>query len=261
MDTTFLEKDGLPHNEFNSNSYYQSKDSTIYFGGLGGLISFRPEDFQYNTQNTIPFRFIGFYIQEANKEKLTDKTLLLNTTNKITINPSDEFFELQFALLDFDNPEQHHYAYMIEGYSDKWNYIDQNFIRLTGLPYGTYKLRIKAQNINNVWSEQELVLTVVMKPPFYLTSFFILSMIGLVLLLLWMYFKYRTIQLKNRAVYLENIVKVRTAQIESDKEIIQRQAKELKQLDKAKTRFFSNITHEFRTPLTLIIGPVEQLIR
>jgi signal transduction histidine kinase/CheY-like chemotaxis protein len=75
----------------------------------------------------------------------------------------------------------------------------------------------------------------------------------------WQYFKYRTRKLKEDKTKLEQTVKERTAQIETDKKVIEAQAEALKVLDKAKTNFFSNITHEFRTPLTLIIGPVQQM--
>ena len=82
---------------------------------------------------------------KSNKNELQDLTASLNQTNKIIINPRDKLFELRFSLMDFIDNEQNKYAYQIEEYDENWHYIQENFIRITNLPYGNYTLKIKGQ--------------------------------------------------------------------------------------------------------------------
>jgi len=249
---TYLEEDGLPHNEFNTSSHYKAKDGTLYFGGLGGIIRFHPKDLANKNKFNAPIHLTSFHIWEDGKVKMTDKTDNFRVDPSIEVHPGDKVFELKFALLDFDNPENHHYSYRIEGFDDREQVIKDNYLRITNLPYGSYNLKIKGRNIKKGWSNQELNIPVYVLKPFYLQWWFIglliLTGIGLASTII----AQRERRLRKEGERLEIEVKNRTRIIEQQKE-------ELKKLDKAKTRFFSNITHEFRTPLTLILGPSIQL--
>lgn len=253
---TYTTEDGLPHNEFNLTSHYKAKDGTLYFGGLGGLISFHPKVFANESANQTPLAFTGYYLLEEDAEEMTDKTDLLRASDKIVIEPTDKLFELSFALLDYDDWERHRYAYKIEGYANNWNYTNENHVQITNLPYGKYNLKVKGQNGSDGWSEKELSLGIHVLKPFYLQWWFITLFVLFVVFIIW----WRIRQLEKDKEHLELEVKKRTQKIEEDKQTIAIQAEELRELDKTKTRFFSNITHEFRTPLTLVIGPVEQLL-
>lgn len=181
------------------------------------------------------------------------KTAALLEAINITGEFTDKFLELQFALLDFDDLSQHNYAYQIEGYSNQWTYIEENYVRITRLPYGDYRLRIKDRNIGKGWSKQELFLDIKVTKPFYLQTWFIgsgiVSLIGLIIGGM----KWCLQSLEKDKDLLINEVKKRTT-------TIQQQAQKLQALDKVKTRFFSNIIHEFSTPLILAIGPLEEVM-
>ena len=250
---TYLVDDGLPHNEFNKDASYQGKDGTLYFGGLGGLIAFHPNDFRAKAENHIPMEFTKLYILEEEEEKMTNKTSLLKEEAGVLIEPGDKFFEIHFTLLDFESPDNHQYSYQIEGYSSHWSQIKENYIRITNLPYGDYLLRVKGQNRKEGWSNEELVLKIQILKPFYLRAWFKVLLLTIAILLVVIIIRWRDYLANKNQQRLEKEVNERT-------QTIQEQAKKMEKLDKVKTRFFSNITHEFRTPLTLIIGPLEQLI-
>ncbi len=257
---TYLKENGLPHNEFNLTSHFKASDGTLYFGGLGGLISFHPSVFAKERKNQSPLEVLSFGVLETDSEDLTDQTEQLKNSHEIILNPSDKLFEMRFVLMDFDKKENHRYAYQIEGYDERWQFMENNVLRINSLPYGNYLLKVKAQNINKGWSENELELKVRMLRPFYLQWWFMLiaalAALGIIIAIV----RRREFILKRDRQRLEEEVKKRTKKIEEDKAVIEAQAEELKVLDKAKTRFFSNITHEFRTPLTLVIGPLEQIL-
>ncbi|MEZ4849206.1 MAG: ATP-binding protein [Bacteroidia bacterium] len=257
---TFMPEDGLPHYEFNHTSHYQAKDGMLYFGGLGGIISFHPNQFPPYTENYTPLQLISYAVLESEAKQMTDKTVSLIASQEIFIQPDDKFFEIKFNLLDYEDPDRHNYAYRIKGYNDSWQYIRENVIRITTLPYGNYTLEIKGHNDKRGWSTETLSFRIHVLRPFYLQLWFLAIVLIAMITLVITGVKWRVAKLEAARKNLEQEVEKRTEQIEKDKAFIASQAEQLKQLDKAKTRFFSNITHEFRTPLTLILGPIEQLM-
>ncbi|GAB5552918.1 MAG: two-component regulator propeller domain-containing protein [Saprospiraceae bacterium] len=254
----FLEEDGLPHAEFNLTSHYQAKDSTLYFGGLGGLIAFEPNDLDLSFQTDVPLALISCEV--LNDQALQPQDLMYQFQREQEVRLTrNAFLELKFQLLDFANHENHQYVYKIEGVSDRWTTTSGNSIRLASLPYGSYRLHIKGGNINTGWSNQDLIIKLSVPRPFYLQAWVFYFLVLMAGLMTWCFIKIRTRQLKKDRTLLAQKVKERTAQIEADKVIIEQQAQKLEALDQLKTNFFTNITHELRTPLSLILAPAGQL--
>jgi hypothetical protein len=154
---------------------FKAKDGRLFFGGLDGVNAFNSKDFITDTNTlNVPLRIIAFNQFIGYKSELVNKTNELLNTAQITLAPNDQFFTLEFQLLDFAKDEVHRYAYKIEGVDKDWNYINENSIRISGLPYGKFTLHIKAQNREGAWSKSELNIPLLVLKPFYLEWWFII---------------------------------------------------------------------------------------
>ncbi|MEM6723832.1 MAG: ATP-binding protein, partial [Bacteroidota bacterium] len=251
---TFLTEDGLNHNEFNRISHTRGPDSTLYFGSLNGITAFHPKDFRLETDNLhAPVVLTDFQQGQADGTIIDQIEAGLIEENQITFRPNDRFIRLEFALLDYTETDFHNYAFQFEGIDQDWIYQRENFIRISRLPYGRHRLRIKAQAADGRWSTNELSFHVHVLKPFYYRSGFILSCILFVGILTFLTFKRREALLIRQKQELEHQVRKRTA-------TIRQQAEELKSLEKLKSRFFTNVSHELRTPLSLMMGPISKVL-
>lgn len=258
----FTIEDGLPFNEFNRISHYQTDDGQLYFGTMNGVTTFHPKDIlDIENDLNIPLRITNFQQFDGTENRLKNLTTELINTSKITLNPSDKFFNLEFALLEYKDAGQVKYSYQIEGQSDEWTYLDNNKLRISGLPYDNFILKIRAQGTSGQFSSNVLNIPIRVKRPFYLQWWFIILCVVLAALGIYYWYQQRTKALKERQKELEETVEKRTAQIQKDKNTIEKQAEELRSLDAAKSRFFANVSHELRTPLTLILAPIENSLK
>lgn len=162
----------------------------------------------------------------------------INELEKVTLTHKQNFFNIEFAALDFTAPENIHYAYMLDGFDPDWNYSHkQRTANYTNLPKGEYTFRVKSTNAEGTWVDNERTLQIRMLPAFWETGWaYALYGFGLVLLIVGgAYILHTIFKLKNQ-VRLES------------------------QLAEMKLRFFTDISHEIRTPLTLITAPVDHMV-
>ncbi|MEM9821165.1 MAG: ATP-binding protein [Bacteroidota bacterium] len=257
---TYLPKDGVTQEEFNRISHFQDEEGMIYFGGLDGVTTFHPRDFARKEKEEAKLMLSDFEIFDGESEKLINRYAEVFANQTIVFKPNDRFFRLKFSLPNFEEVQSILYAWKIEGMDTDWNYQKENSIQIGILPYGTHTMSIKGQN-GKGWSPHELTLKIKVLKPFYLQSGFILSTILMLTAGIYCFFRRRTQKLKASKVLLQTEIQKATAQIKADKKVIEQQAETLRQLDKMKSRFFTNVTHELRTPLTLILAPIRSVIQ
>nr|WP_295926692.1 two-component regulator propeller domain-containing protein [uncultured Dyadobacter sp.] len=259
---TYFTQDGITHNESNRIAHFQDRAGKLYFGGLNGITSFDPRDFENEKPPAqMPMRVVSFRQFDNAMGQLLDKTEELAQTQEIIIRPGEQTAVLEFAMLNFADAEKNVYAYQLWGLDSDWTVQSEPSIRLGNLPYGKYQLLVRGQAANGQWSANTLTIDVDVRRPFYLHTWFL----GVAVLLLvagtWGWLKWRIWNHRQEQARLEAEIRHATARIERDKEVIGRQARSLHELNETKSRFFTNISHEFRTPLTVILGMTSELKR
>jgi signal transduction histidine kinase/DNA-binding response OmpR family regulator/ligand-binding sensor domain-containing protein len=169
--------------------------------------------------------------------------ILHNGFSSLSMPYSKNVLEFEFAVINFDAPTLARYQYQLQGFEKEWVKPEgRRFARYTNLAPGDYVFRVRAASSRNEWPEQEIALSINITPPWW-RSLWAYSIYGLVLLAL-SYTGYR--------------LRLQQVRLKQQAEMEHFQAEHLAEVDRLKSRFFSNISHEFRTPLTLILGPAEQ---
>ena len=264
----FLQKDGITHHEFNRMSHAQDEEGNMFFGGLNGVTAFHPDDLTENeTLFDAPMEVLNLQQFDGKTNKLQDRTSELIKNGTITLNPGDQFFRLDFALLNYQDATQVRYSYKIDGQDKDWVLIKENQLRISGLPYGNFKLRIRGQGVSGEFSVNELTIPIIVQQPIYLRSWFQISALFFLFLGIYFFNNWRIKNLKARQKELEESIKEATKTIrhqneslKKDNQTIEEQAEELRKMDEMKSRFFANVSHELRTPLTLLLAPIQSVL-
>jgi signal transduction histidine kinase/DNA-binding response OmpR family regulator/ligand-binding sensor domain-containing protein len=257
----FNETDGVMHSlSFSVNSLHNSRGGRMILVDWKGLTMFYPDSLQIDMRSTSP-ALTGLKVN--NKEPLVGNSSGNNdryfmptqiaATEELTIDYLHNNFSLEFSAMEMIAPEKNLYRHKLQGYDPDWIETDykNRTATYTNLPAGEYTFRVKASNYHGVWSDNERILKIVILPPPWKTA--------------WAYAAYGVLFLGALFAARKNIVQrerlksnLKVAQVEQEKEHME--LEKAKEVDRVKTSFFTNISHEFRTPLTLISGPVEELL-
>jgi len=238
--------DGLIGNQFNFKSGVTTRDGTIFFGAVNGLTYFNP--LQLRKDDRAPsVHFTDFRISnnsvKIGKDKILDKHI--NFQDKISLDYKNKVFTIDFVALDYLAPKKVQYAYYLDGLEKEWNYVgSNNNATYTNLSPGRYTFYLKASNGDQVWSDNIRQLSIRVLPPFWISVWgFILY--GFILLSAsFLIIRFYMIRQKEK-------MNVRLARIEKEKN---------EEISKHRLNFFTYISHEFKTPLTLIIATLEHIM-
>ncbi|GAA4455226.1 two-component regulator propeller domain-containing protein [Nibrella saemangeumensis] len=242
-------EDGVMINSFHIGSSFKGAGGDLYFGGANGIIRFRPDEI--SQAFTVP-QVVWTKLMVNNQaieagEEVNDEVILSRTiqyTDEIALNHRQNHLSLSFAANDFFGADNITYAYQLRGFQDQWvNMGGKNEINFTGLGAGTYELLVKASRNNQNWSPVKKLKIVVGVPPWltwYAFVFYFCLLLGVLLLV--------------------RHISVRQARLKADLRIVQIEKEKEHALNEAKINFFTNISHEFRTPLTLIMSPVAEIL-
>lgn len=252
-------KDGIADEEFNLISHYRAPDGRLFFGGVNGVTAFYPDQIQERTLTPVPLLLTQYQKLNTETGQMDNHFAEFSEQKGLHLTASDRLFSLGFSLLDYRYIGQARLWYRIEGWQDKWVAQSQLELRLNSLPAGDYTIQVRAQTSNGNWASSILSIPVTVDKPVYLRGWFLVLCVLMLAVGVVVVFRWRNRQLMQDKLQLEAEVARRTAQIEEDKAIIERQAADLQASVTLKSRFFANVSHELRTPLTLMLGPIQYL--
>jgi len=248
----FSTMDGLQGKEFNEHSGFKTRKGEMLFGGANGFNLFDPSTIKVNKFAPV-VAFTGFKLQNRYLnigEEMGGRVILsqaINRTVELQLSHNQNVFTIEFSALHFLHPEKMKYKYKLEGFNTDWTVTDASNRQATytNLNPGIYEFKVACTDVDGSWQDNFASIRILVIPPFYASkvAFFIYFLVlGLMV------------------ITLIRII-VRREQLKFQREQEKQEHQRMHELDNMKIKFFTNVSHEFRTPLTLILTPIEKLIK
>ena len=235
----YFTSDGITHNEFNRMSHFQDNNGRIYFGGINGVNIFHPKDFQEINFEKNKILITDYEQFSGEDNKIMDRLEDVMKNNKIILKPNDRFFRIQFTIPEYIQNELINYEYKISGHEENWVHFNENYLRISGLPYGNFNLKIKAKFGSGLYSPEELDVPIQVLRPFYLQLWFIALATFSLLGFIFAFFKMRVRRLERQKIALQQLVNQRTQTIQSQKVALEKS-------NAFKDQLFAIIAHDMR---------------
>jgi signal transduction histidine kinase/ligand-binding sensor domain-containing protein/DNA-binding response OmpR family regulator len=231
---------------FSERLCYKGPSGIMYFGGTNGFIRFNPDSM--NKQNLPSDIYIVDFQLFTVSQKADGKSPLKKSiiyTKDIELNYDQSVLSFEFTALDYEHGGALEFAYIMEGFDEKWNYVgDKHFATYTNLSPGKYTFRVKTTDGNQLSNGNGASINIRVKPPFWRTDLAYIIYFLLFVVLLYLF--------RNAIINREKL--------KNELQLEKNEIKSVREANMMKLRFFTNISHEFRTPLTLIKAPIEKLI-
>jgi signal transduction histidine kinase/ligand-binding sensor domain-containing protein/DNA-binding response OmpR family regulator len=248
----FNETDGLQGREFNEGSALKTSRGEMIFGGPNGFNLFIPENSTTYTGHITPqitgLEIFGNSVPINNKvdgRKIIHSTTLNGST--LELNSSQNMFSLSFALIDYLTPKKVHYRYKLDGFNDQWIYTtwQDRKATFTNLNPGSYRFIVQSSDFLSEWNASEAWVNIDILPPWHRSWYAYVAYFFVIISILFIMQNYISMRIRNK--YLKD---------QAEEEALRQY-----ELNSLKSRFFTNVSHEFRTPLTLIITPLDNLLK
>lgn len=243
----FTKSDGLQSEAFIMASALKTRNGEFYIGSINGFNTFYPHQLKLNTQKpNVVLTGLEIFNKKIETQEGGIVPEAIDHLKEIHLPYKDNVITLTYAALSYCTPQKNQYAYILEGFDKEWNYVGaQHSTTYTNLPPGTYTFRVKASNNDNIWNEEGTSIRIIVHPPFYFSlpfkiGYFLLFVFAIGLLLRYV---------------------VRRSEKKHAKAIDELNSKKEKEIHEAKINFFTMIAHEIRTPVSLIIGPLEKVMQ
>jgi len=241
----YFYSDGLQSNEFTDGaSCFGVKTSNLYFGGVNGLTYFDPNDV-VDTEYFPRLAITKFSVFNETQKEKNPVPFYIDLSDSLSLNYDQNFFRFEFTTLNFHNKQKCMYAFKLENFNTDYTIIKkEGEATYTNVPPGNYIFRVKCTNEDGIWNPDIREIKLTIHPPFWKTTWAYISyvFISFIVLFLLIFLLLRRAKMKNKLA-MERL------EIQKTKEI-----------NHYKFQFFTNIAHEFRTPLTLIMAPAAQLM-
>jgi signal transduction histidine kinase/ligand-binding sensor domain-containing protein/DNA-binding response OmpR family regulator len=236
---------GVQNNNFVGGAGFVSFSGELFFGGFEGFNYFNPA-YLKRTINVPPVLITDLRISNQSVIPSPNGPIKENISIAKEINLDyKQNFALSFVGLNYTSPEQNKYAYILEGFDKEWNYVGHSATAsYTNLDPGVYVFRVMVSNNDGIWNNEGASIKIYVHPPFWRTTFAYI-LYACLIIALGLYLRYRSIQKWKGKFHLEQE---------------QKEAARVRELDRLKIKFLTNLSHEFRTPISLILGPVDTLL-
>ena len=252
----FTQADGVKASTNYDHCPMQNKAGVIYYCGPGGVMYFSPQDISINR---IPPKVVltNFYLDSKvvelkHNNEDTPLSQIIQTTSSLTLTDQQSNFAFDFAALDYSDPYKNKYAYMLEGFDDKWIYTDakRRHANYSNIPAGEYTFKVKGSNNHGFWNEQGTEVKITVLPPWWLTWWMQVIYIALFALTVYWFIGFRTRQLKQRSIKLEKAVFERTYELEARTRSLEDAQKTIVSQEKMSSlgTLTAGVAHEINNP-------------